>query len=152
MFAPRADNRKSLSNRFDKSRVSPKTRDITGLPTWQNGGSQEDALSLMRAYVGTNRDSDLASTRLLRSKLLTALFSEPLISMGEQMIQLLIATQETFEVRMVSAALSETLSRVLCPLVCVSGCDGCVRGILMVSLLFVYCLPRLHLYLEPWIL
>ena len=40
------------------------------------------------------------------------------------MIQLLIATEEIFEVRTVSAALSEALSRALCPLVCASGCDG----------------------------
>ena len=45
--------------------------------------------------------------------------------MGERTIQLLI---EIFEV---SAALSEALSRALCPLVCASGCGGCVRVVVM---------------------
>ena len=40
------------------------------------------------------------------------------------MIQLLIATEEIFKVHTVSAALREALSRELCPLVCVIGCDG----------------------------
>ena len=44
--------------------------------------------------------------------------------MGEQMIQLLIATEEIFKVHTVSTALREALSRALCPLVCVIGCDG----------------------------
>ena len=66
-------------------------------------------------------------------------------------IQLLIATEEMFKEHTVNAALSEVLSRALCPLVCASGCDGRLNrtGVLTVSLLFVHCLPCLHLDLEP---
>ena len=127
----RANNGNHECNQFDKSRVSPKTCDITGLPTffWLVLGR----CSISFEGIVTNRDSDLALTTLLysvankrKSKFLKlALFGE--LSMGdERTIQLVIATEKIVEVCTVRAALSKALSIVLCLLVCASGCDGCV--------------------------
>ena len=98
---------------------------------------------------GTKRDSDLAHfyTRLLKEIEvvdISAVRGTIILCMSERTIQLLIATKEIFK----------ALSRALCPLVCVSGCNGRLNqpGILSVSLLFVHYLPHLHLDLEPWIL